>query len=59
MDVNDFSKLSPTNQKDVYDKLVKKRDDHLNGIIFRCERDTLINYHLWMQLKKKLQEIYV
>tara|TARA_R110000796_G_scaffold30122_1_gene80717 strand:+ start:3676 stop:4149 length:474 start_codon:yes stop_codon:yes gene_type:complete len=24
----------------------------------RCQEDTLINYHLWVQLKKKLQEIY-
>ena len=24
----------------------------------RCEEDTLINYHLWKQLKRKLQELY-
>lgn len=24
----------------------------------RCEEDTMINYHVWLQLKGKLQEIY-
>jgi DNA polymerase III alpha subunit (gram-positive type) len=24
----------------------------------RCQEDTLINYHLWKQLKSKLQELY-
>lgn len=30
----------------------------LDDYIHRCEEDTLINLHLWLQLKQKLQELY-
>lgn len=33
-------------------------EQHIKVYVNRCEEDTLINYHLWVQLKRKLQEIY-
>mgnify|MGYP000485658489 CR=1 FL=1 len=33
-------------------------DTPIEDIIHRCQEDTLIQYHLWKQLKGKLQELY-
>jgi ACT domain-containing protein len=59
MDLEEFKKLSPLQQEEVYLQFKKEKDDHYTLMEYRCSTDTRINIQLWEKLYKKLKTIYV
>jgi len=58
MDLCDFLKLPPKEQKRVYRELKEKEILFKRQMAHRCESDVKINWLLWQKMQKRLEEIY-
>ena len=58
MILEQFKKLSPSQQLEYYSAIKKEKDDHYTLMVHRCQEDVRINILLWEDLKAKLDLMY-